>query len=135
LAAALAPGQRGIHLGLVTRPRALDAWASAERLFPEDRRGARVQELTMKNTDSVWKQRMFKAAQLGESAQPGYWLRPFRDFKADCPYFVGSHDEVAALLAALVRGGIRHLILDIPCVEEEFANVDEAFRRARQLLD
>jgi alkanesulfonate monooxygenase len=135
LADSLAPAQRGIHLGLVTRRRGSDAWASAEHLFPEDRRGARVQELTMKNTDSVWKQRMFKAAQLGESARPGYWLRPFRDFKADCPYFVGSHDEAGALLAALVRGGIRHIILDIPCAEEEFANVERAFRCAQEILD
>jgi alkanesulfonate monooxygenase len=128
------PGETGVHFGIVTRPTPSAAREAAERCFPEDKRGERVQALSMKNTDSVWKQRMAKAAKMEEGARPGYWLRPFKCFQADCPYFIGSHDEVAELLAQLVRRGIRHIVLDIPCQETEFANVDAAFTAARQLL-
>ena len=128
------PGETGIHFGIVTRADHSDAWTAAEALFKEDKRGERVQELTMKNTDSVWKQRMMRAAAMEADSLPGYWLRPFKNFQADCPYFVGSHEEVAKFLAALVGRGVRHIILDLPCIEEEFANVAEACRMAGQRL-
>lgn len=134
LADGVAPDEAGVHFGIVTRAASEDAHAAAERLFPEDRRGERVQELTMSNTDSVWKARMAQAAKLEQGAQAGYWLRPFRCFQADCPYFVGSHGEVADLIASLVRGGVRHFILDVPCRDEEFAEVHRAFVEAGRRL-
>ncbi len=129
------PGEIGIHFGIVTREREEAAWAAAEACFPEDKRGERIQALTMKNTDAVWKQRMLKAAQLEQGAKTGYWLRPFKSFKADCPYFIGSHARVAELIAQLVRRGVRHIILDIPCAQEEFENVDNAFKEAQALVE
>src|SRR5687767_4022065 len=105
-------GETGVHFGIVTRPSEEAAWAAAVQCFPEDKRGERIQELSMSNTDSVWKQRMAKAAKLEQDAKPGYWLRPFKSFQADCPYFIGSHAQVADVLAQLVRRGIRHFILD-----------------------
>ena len=128
------PGETGVHFGIVTRQTQEAAWEAAERCFPEDKRGQRIQELSMKNTDSVWKQRMMKAAQLEEQAKPGYWLRPFKSFQADCPYFIGSHLQVSELIAQLVRRGVRHFILDIPPAESEFENVDVAFNGAQSLL-
>lgn len=127
-------GETGVHLGIVTRPSEEAAWAAATQCFPEDKRGERVQELSMSNTDSVWKQRMAKAARLEQEAKPGYWLRPFKSFQADCPYFIGSHAQVADVLAQLVKRGIRHFILDIPSFEPEFGNVAQAFAKARELL-
>lgn len=124
----------GLHFGIVTRDDEKPAWQAAARRFPEDRYGERVQALTMKNTDSVWKQRMFRALQMEESARPGYWLNPFKTFQADCPYFVGSHQQVAQLISRLVRSGARKFILDIPGHEEEFENVAAAFGAADALL-
>ena len=53
----------------------------------------------MKNTDSIWKKKMRLASKIrdlkGSEAvdeSTGYWLQPFRNFKADCPYFVGDYD-------------------------------------------
>jgi alkanesulfonate monooxygenase len=128
------PGETGVHFGIVTRPDEAAAWEAAERRFPEDKRGERIQELTMQNTDSVWKQRMLKAAQMELAAKPGYWLRPFKGFQADCPYFIGSHVQVSDLIARLVRRGVRHFILDIPSDDAEFANVATAFAGARTML-
>jgi alkanesulfonate monooxygenase len=130
----IVPGDTGVHFGIVTRPSESAAWEAAERAFPEDKRGERIQELTMKNTDAVWKQRLLKAAQMEVGAKPGYWLRPFKSFQSDPPYFVGSHAQVSELIARLVRRGVRHLILDIPCAEVEFQNVAAAFKEAQTLL-
>ena len=77
---------------------------------------------------------MLKAAQMEQDAKPGYWLRPFKCFQADCPYFVGSHAQVSQLIARLVRRGVRQIILDIPCLQEEFENVDAALKGAERLL-
>jgi alkanesulfonate monooxygenase len=118
----------------VARESQAAAWEAAERCFPEDKRGERIQELSMKNTDAVWKQRMMKAAQMEQEAKPGYWLRPFKSFQADCPYFIGSHTQVSELIAQLVRRGVRHFVLDIPPAEADFQHVDVAFKGAQSLL-
>ena len=130
----IVPGETGVHFGIVARESQEAAWEAAQRCFPEDKRGERIQELAMKNTDAVWKQRMMRAAQLEEHAKQGYWLRPFKSFQADCPYFIGSHAQVSDLIARLVRCGVRHFILDIPPAEAEFEHVDRAFNGAQPLL-
>ncbi len=131
----LTAGATGIHFGIVTRSSEEDAWQAAKRLFPADASGQRMQTFSMKNTDSEWKQRMMMAAKMAESARPGYWVEPFRNFQADCPYFIGSHAQVGELIARLVRKGIRNIILDIPAAEEEFAAVDGACQEAGQILN
>lgn len=130
----LTPGAQGIHFGIVTRSDPEAAWQAAREIFPPDEAGRRLQAFSMNNTDAVWKRRMMMAATMGEGAREGYWLEPFRNFKADCPYFVGSHAQVAALVARLARGGIRHIILDIPRAEREFAEIDQAFVAAQAAL-
>ena len=92
-----------------------------------------MQAMSMNNTDSVWKQRMMMAAKMETDARQGYWLDPFRHFQADCPYFIGSHEAVAELVRELAAAGIRHIILDIPAIEEEFAEIDIAFGKAAKL--
>jgi len=134
LDAALTAGATGIHFGIVTRESEESAWQAAKEIFPPDAAGRRMQAFSMTNTDSVWKQRMMMATKMGENAEPGYWLEPFRNFQADCPYFIGSRSQVAGLIAAIVRKGIRHIILDIPRAEQEFAEIDAAFACAAESL-
>jgi alkanesulfonate monooxygenase len=125
---------RGIHFGIVTRPDDASAWKAAKRLFPPDGDGKLLLDYSMRNTDSTWKQRMrFEADQPDVSAS-GYWLEPFRNSKADCPYFVGSHSRTAELVASLVRLGVDTFILDIPATKEEYANASAVFRLAEQQL-
>lgn len=128
----LTRGATGIHFGIVTRSTEEAAWETARRLFPPDPAGQRLQTFSMSNTDSLWKQRMMMAAKLESDAKAGYWLEPFRNMKADCPYYVASHAAVADLLCDLARRGIRHVILDIPAAEEEFAEIEAAFRIAAE---
>ncbi|MGI8546419.1 MAG: hypothetical protein ACR2M1_03655, partial [Gemmatimonadaceae bacterium] len=128
---ALTPDARGVHLGLVTRPTDDEAWDAARTHFPTSEEGQEVLDMSMANTDAEWKRRLRVAADAAVDAAPGYWLDPFRNFQADCPYFVGSYDRVATLLERLVERGVRALILDLPAQESEFAHVASAFDAAR----
>jgi alkanesulfonate monooxygenase len=125
---------QGMHFGIVTRQEEAQAWAVARETFPEDRYGQRLLSYSMSNTDSVWKIRLKQVAEMAAVAQPGYWLEPFRNFQADCPYFIGSYQQVTALLVALVRRGITVFILDIPAREEDFSHIEVAFKDAEKQL-
>jgi alkanesulfonate monooxygenase len=130
----LRAGVRGVHFGIITRPQEAEAWKAARALFPEDTLGQEVLELSMRNTDAEWKWRMKMAAEGASVARQGYWLEPFRNFKADCPYFVGDHGQVSALIASLVERGIDTVILDVPPHEEEFHHIRLALKDAAARL-
>jgi alkanesulfonate monooxygenase len=125
---------RGIHFGIITRNSEAQAWEVAHRLFPEDKVGQQILDHSMINTDSVWKRRMKAAISLENSSNQGYWLEPFRNFEADCPYFVGDYTQVSELIVQLVCRGVRVVILDIPYHEEEFYHIDLAFKKASEQL-
>ena len=130
LAAGMTRGAAGVHFGLVTRATDEEAWAEARRLFPEDRRGRRLLKYSMSNTDSVWKKRLERAARMEERASPEYWLDPFRNFRADCPYVVGGLERATEVVVELVEAGVRTFILDLAPEREEFERCREVFRAA-----
>jgi alkanesulfonate monooxygenase len=130
----LALNSLGVHLGVVVRETEEEAWNAAKAAFPEDTDGRRLQAFSMRNTDSAWKQRMMMAAKMETDARPGYWLEPFRNNQADCPYFVGSRHQVASLIARLVKSGMRHFILDVPHEEREYVEFAKAARDAEKQL-
>ena len=124
-------GARAVHFGIVTRPVEADAWRAAHARFPESEDGQAVLEYSMTNTDSSWKRRMKAVADGAGPAEPGYWLTPFRNFQSDCPFFVGSHEQVSMLVRQLIAEGVEKIVLDVPAEEEEFANIAAAFDMAR----
>ncbi len=129
----IVPGS-GVHFGIITRESAEEAWEAARSLFPPDVEGREILEASMLNTDSSWKMRMKFEADEHQALDTGYWLEPFRAFKADCPYFVGSHDRVATLIENFVRKGVEMLILDIPANEDEYRNLEQMFHLAQKRL-
>lgn len=130
----LPEGVQGIHFGIMTRRTEEEVWDAAHKRFPESERGKFVLEQSMKRTDSVWKKRLKFMADTEDVCENGYWLAPFRNFQADCPYFIGSHERVKDLVVGLVRSGIENIILDVPGEEQEFAEVATAFQMAEQEL-
>ncbi|NNE91598.1 MAG: hypothetical protein HKN23_08125 [Verrucomicrobiales bacterium] len=54
-------------------------------------------------------------------------MRPFHTYKTFCPYLVGSHEQVAAEIAAYIDLGHRTFILDIPASEEELDHIGRVF--------
>ncbi len=124
--------ERGIRVGIITRPNADDAWAIAERRFPEDRTGQLTHQLAMKTSDSVWHHQLARLGEAPVSAENPYWLRPFQNYQTFCPYLVGSYAAVAHELARYRAAGYRQVILDIPPEEQELCHVNEAFALAAQ---
>ncbi|MFT5468511.1 MAG: alkanesulfonate monooxygenase [Verrucomicrobiales bacterium] len=124
-------GAGAIHFGIVTRETEAEARAAAKEQFPEDRRGKHMQDRSMKNTDSAWKRRLKFAAEAPDESDNGYSLSPFRNFQADCPFFVGSHAQVADLLAELATSDVNEFVLDIQLSDAEFENTSHAIKMAR----
>jgi len=126
---------KAIHFGVTCRASETEAWSSARQRFPEDKVGQFVLDESMKNTDSEWKRRLQVATTQESTALPGFWMMPFRNFQADCPFFVGDHDRTAEMFAGLVRSGIRTFVLDVPLSEEDFEHTAAAFQLTARLLN
>lgn len=53
-------------------------------------------------------------------------LLPFLTFEADCPYLVGSYDEIGARLDRFAEMGVTTIILDVLANEQELKHVRRA---------
>ena len=125
---------RAINFGVLTRPTEQEAWQVANDTFPDDEEDQMVQEFSMQNTDSMWKKRMAMAAKLPDDTASGYWMGPFRNFRADGPYLVGSYERVAEVFVALIRAGIHVFIIDLTPREDEYVHIAKAFQLVRREL-
>jgi alkanesulfonate monooxygenase len=123
----------GVCLGIVTRADEEDAWRNAFRKFPPDSIGEGILEMTMHFTDSLWKRQMKQQIEQGETLERGYWLHPFKTFRAVCPFIVGSHRHVAEVIWTYVRKGVNCFVIDMSCDEEEFDNINASFQLAYEI--
>src|SRR5262249_13094222 len=73
--------ERGIRIGIVTRPNAGDAWKVALQRFPEDRSGQLTRHLTNNVSDSAWRQPLDEAGCKKTQARETYWLHPFENYQ------------------------------------------------------
>src|SRR4051794_39148760 len=89
---------------------------------PDDRE---LLALTVENSDSVWKRRLYEG-QNGELQDNGYWLLPFLTFQADCPYLVGSYAEIGAKLRQFAAKGLTTIMLDMVADDAEMQHVCKA---------
>ncbi|MGE0030803.1 MAG: LLM class flavin-dependent oxidoreductase [Steroidobacteraceae bacterium] len=126
------PGDReysGLRIGIIAREKDAKAWAMARARFPEDRKGQLTHQLAMKVSDSRWHRQMSELSATAGSGEHPYWLVPFQNYKAMCPYLVGSYDRVADELIRYVNCGFRTFILDEPASAEEIKHTGIAFER------
>jgi len=120
----------GIRVGIIARPHEADAWDVARARFQDDRRGQLTRRLAEKVSDSVWHKQL---AAMGRQEEGGvYWMAPFQNYQAMCPYLVGSYSQVAEELARYFSVGYRTVILDIPPDPDDLAHTFEAFAAAVQ---
>lgn len=122
------PNVPGVHFGIVARESEDAAWKAADVLFPANQEYRALLEYSMSNTDAAWKRRMKADSERGAAAKNGYWLTPFANFQADCPYLVGSHAYLAEKLRGLVQRGVTTFVLDIPAREEEFLHLNRVLQ-------
>lgn len=120
----------GIRIGIITRPKEAAAWSAARERYPEDRKGQLTHQLAMKVSDSSWHRQLSDLGNAQPENENPYWLVPFQNYKAICPFLVGGYDRVADELARYVDAGFRTFILDVPPVEEEMEHIGIVFERA-----
>ena len=120
----------GIRIGVIARPDDDEAWSVARARFPEDRKGQLTHQLAMKVSDSSWHRQLSELGKNGAEAVNPYWLVPFQNYKATCPYLVGSYDRVADEVARYVGIGYSTFILDVPESVEEMRHTGVMFERA-----
>ena len=125
-------GLGAVHLGVLARKDAAEAEEVAGRRFPDDPRGRRWLELSLRNTDSVWRRDLAQA----EEASSGktYRLDPFKSFKADAPYLIGDYETVARHIADLAEAGVHTFVCDTAMAEEEFEHLAAVIERVRLLV-
>ena len=126
---------RGMRIGIIARASEEEAWAAALARYPEDRKGQLAHELAMKVSDSVWHRQLSALARetAPESkgpARPSYWLVPFQNYKAVCPFLVGSYGRVAEEVARYAAAGYRSFILDAPAERDELRHIGAVLERA-----
>lgn len=121
---------RGIRIGIIARPQDAQAWSVAHARYPEDRKGQLTHQLAMKVSDSSWHRQLSELGKAEAGARNPYWLIPFQNYKAVCPYLVGSYDRVADQLSQYMDAGYRTFILDEPASAEEMRHVAAVFERA-----
>jgi alkanesulfonate monooxygenase len=122
-------GVAAMNFGVIARPTVEEAEEAARVHFPDDPAGREMFQLSMANTDSVWKRRL---AEMSVPATSGYRLDLFGSFQADCPYIVGDYDLIAEHIRRLVDTGVHTFLLDAPPTREEFQHLDIAVRTFRK---
>jgi alkanesulfonate monooxygenase len=127
------PKDAGIRIGLISRARKDDAWASAHKRFPLDFKGKLTHQLAMKVSDSVWHRQLSQLAREQVGERHPYWLVPFENYKSMCPYLVGDYDEVGQELAAYIRLGYKTFITDVPQTRRDMQHMRAAFDRAQEI--
>ena len=128
-AAPVSETECGVRIGIVSRKTRDEAWAVAHDRFPADRKGQLTRQLATKISDSSWHKRL---AEVGATANhdSAYWLHPFENYQTNCPYLVGSYDDVGFELSRYIAAGYTTFILDIPFSEDEFEHIGEVFQLA-----
>lgn len=125
--------RRGMRIGIIARATDEEAWRAAEARYPEDRKGQLAHQLATKVSDSAWHRQLSELArEAAPQSRHPYWLVPFQNAKAVCPFLVGSHGRVAEEVARYAQAGYRSFILDVPVEGEELGHVRAVFERAAE---
>ena len=120
----------GIRIGVIARSDDADAWSVARTRFPEDRKGQITRQLATKVSDSSWHRQLSERGNAELGPENPYWLVPFQNYKAMCPYLVGSYDRVADEVSRYVDVGYRTFILEAPESADELRHTGIVFERA-----
>ena len=118
----------GMRVGIIARETSEEAWRIARTRFPLQAHGEQLHDIAARRVESEWHRSLSRDAWSYSGRIGAYWLYPFRVYKTFCPYLVGSHSEVADLLARYLRLGVSAIILDVP---EEEADVYDAMQALR----
>lgn len=116
----------GMYMGIIARSTLEEAMEILQNKFkPVYAEYEDILELSMLNTDAIWKKNL-----LQEEADSVFRLEPFKHFNADCPYLVGSYDEIIDYLQEYIKLGVNTFVIDTDVEElESIAKVLENITR------
>jgi alkanesulfonate monooxygenase len=97
-----------IHFGVFSCATTREAEQKLSQTFDTDTSDStELLELSMSNTDAVWKQQLTQGVD-----DHIFRLQPFKNFQTDCPYLVGSHEDVAQYITKYIDAGARTFIVE-----------------------
>lgn len=120
----------GVRVGIIAREQEGEAWSVAYSRFPQDRKGQLTRQVAGKVSDSMWHKQLSEVAEELRDKKSTYWMVPFEMYKTNCPYLVGTYQQVARELKRYIETGHRKFILDIPPCEEELHHSAVTFEHA-----
>jgi alkanesulfonate monooxygenase len=121
----------GTRIGIVARTTSEEAWNVATEHYPDDSAGAEVRQYNIQISDSVWVKELSKPMTL--PARHPYWLGPFNNGQAGCPFLVGSVDDVAYEISIYITMGFRTFLVERPLSDEDADQITAAFNLAQRI--
>lgn len=107
-----------VHFGVIVGRTTDEAWTAAHAAFPDDREGRLVADAASRSTDAVWQRNLLSSSET-KGIRGMYWIDPVRNGQADCPYVVGSEEEVGDLLESLSGVGVDTVVIDLAATGSE----------------
>lgn len=122
----------GTRVGIVARDSAEKAWNAARNRYPENPAGAEIREYSVQISDSVWVRELAKEVHVTEGHP--YWLGPYRNNQAACPFLVGAMEEVAFELAGYIEMGLRTFLVEDAESDSDSEQIMTAFKLAEEIV-
>lgn len=122
--------QYGTRLGIISRAAADDAWAIARSRYPDDELGREMREYYTRVSDSVWVKEL--GVEVTIPAGHPYWLGPYKNGQASCPFLVGAREDIARELIGYFKMGLRTFLVDDPRTDEDASEIQSVFAMAEE---
>ena len=105
---------KSVALGIVTRKSTELARKNYLIHYPADRFGKKLLEMSMLTNHTQWKTRLFDELKSRSFEDSLYDLHSFENKYADCPFLVGSYQDVADRIRQYLEAGVHSFILTLP---------------------
>lgn len=120
------------HIGIIARETNEEAQEALNRFSKVDRKRTILQQISIKQSQSVWKQKVYKRYKnIAEDSV--YSLQPFMNGYSDVPYLVGSYEDVSNYIQTYIEKGVESIIIEIPKTGyDEIAEINAVLERLHQ---
>ena len=125
---------KSLAFGIITRPTREEAIEASYALYPKDKFGQKLLKFSMADNDTLWKARIYDELTNNHAENSLYFLDPFKYKYADCPYILGSYDEIAELISKIAQLKPHSFVLTIRN-EEEFTHINTVFEMVNTLCE
>lgn len=121
---------QGAALGIIARPSTAEAVATANTLYPPDRKGEMLHALSLANQATPWNVWLMEHLKNHSPREMNFYLSPMQTFRSNAPFIVGSYEEVATRIGHYAELGYRIFLCDFP--DGDAAHVNRVFSRLRE---